>query len=134
MLNSEDCLPALFPEHLFIEGDDQHVIQVDALAGMGKNTDEIVEVIGLMKLEKVIGESKGLEGQIGVFLVRIALREIQRVVAHRDAGAGWIKHSQLVQTARCRDLKEQTVKETAIPFPVKDDHRNAMRITHIASH
>src|SRR5258708_37644439 len=88
MRNSETCLPDLFPEHLLIEGDDQHVIQVDPLAGMGKNTDEIVEVIGLMKLEKVIGESKGLEGQICVFLVRIARREIQRVVADREAGAG----------------------------------------------
>src|SRR6185312_9723202 len=67
--------PDLLSQDLLIEGHYHDVADVESVAGVRQDAHEIIQVIGLMPIEKVLLEIEGFEDEVCMFVVKTMFAE-----------------------------------------------------------
>ena len=118
----------LFLQHLKVVGHDQDVVDVVALAGVIKDSNDVREVGLLVAVEEVLPQVKGLEDEADVLLVLPADGN-EGIEADADLRACGIDDAQVVQPSGGGNQGQQlVVEELALPLAVDDDERDLVTV------
>src|SRR5437867_8818507 len=123
MLDSMPRFLRLFTQYLFIERHHNHVVKVEAKAGVRQHADNVGEVIQLVFRKELVMQVEAAEDHVHLRHV-IVVVAIERVVQNRDVWPRGIQQSQILETAGAVDVGKETVKELQVAFAIEDHHRN----------
>src|SRR5208337_3400939 len=115
------CLFDLFAQHLFVNGRNQHVIDVDLPAGVHQHANDVGKVVQLVLGKELVVQVEGAEDHVddGHIVLVVA---IKRVVPDGNIRARGIQDSQLMQSSGTVNVGQKIVEELKIPFAIID-HR-----------
>src|SRR5208283_5014393 len=121
------CLFDLFAQHLFVNGRNQHVIDVDLPAGVHQHANDVGKVVQLVLGKELVVQVEGTEDHVDDGHV-VFVAAVERVVPDGNVRACRIQDSQLMQSSGTVHVRQKIVKEFKIPFAVKDHHRQPVWI------
>ena len=133
MFQALTCLFDLFAQHLFVNGRDQHVIDVDLPAGVHQHANDVGQIVQLVLGKELVMQVEGAEDHVDDGHVVLVVA-VERVVPDRDIRACRIQDSQLVQPSGTVHVRQKVVEEFKIPFAIKDHHRQPVWIFRSADH
>ena len=113
----------LFPQHLFVDRHDQHVVEVELQPRVHKYPNYVREVIQLVFAEKLVVQVEGTEHHVHHRHV-VLVAAVERVVVHRHVRAAGVENTQLVEAASMMDVREEAIEEFQVTLAVENDHRN----------
>ncbi len=121
------CFRHLFPQYLFVNRHDEHIVEVELQARIHEHPHDIRQVIQLVLAEKLVVQVEGTEDHIHDRHV-VLIATVKGVVPHRYVRPGGVQNTQLVQAAGMVYVWEKTVKEFHVTLAVKDHHRYVMAV------
>src|SRR5258708_19448240 len=104
------CFRHLFPQYLFVNRHDEHIVEVELQTRVHEHPHNIREVIQLVLAEKLVVQVEGTEHHIHHRHV-VLTATVEGVVPHRYVWPGGIQNTQLVQAAGMVYLSEKPLKK-----------------------
>src|SRR6266404_2984797 len=127
LLPMSSCFRHLFPQYLFVNRHDEHIVEVELQARVHEHPHNIREVIQLVLAEKLVVQVERTEHHVYHRHV-VLIATVEWVVPHRYVRPGGVQNTQLLQAAGMVYVWEKTVKEFHVTLAVKDHHRYVMAV------